>query len=97
MIQRIQSLFYFLAGLSFAGLFKFPFATSEQAIPEYLSDLAYNVQDHNVMIAVAAIGILVSIATIFMFKNRALQLKNGLLNYHPMHSSAFSSIFTDLW
>lgn len=77
MIQRIQSLFYFLAALSFGGLFKFPFATSEQPIPEYLADQAYNVQDHTVMVALAALGILVSLVTIFVFKNRPLQLKLG--------------------
>jgi hypothetical protein len=79
MIQRIQSLFYLLAGFSFAGLFKFPFATSAISIPQYLADQVYNVLDHAVLIGLTGIGIIVSLAAIFLFKNRALQLRMGLL------------------
>ena len=79
MIQRIQSIFYLLAGFSFAGLFKFPFATSVVSIPDYLNDQVYNVLDHIVMIALTGIGIIVSLAAIFLFRNRALQMRMGLL------------------
>ncbi|NNF35710.1 MAG: DUF4293 domain-containing protein [Saprospiraceae bacterium] len=79
MIQRIQSLFYLLAGFSFAGLFKFPFATSGISIPQYLADQVYNVMDHAVLIGLTGIGIIVSLAAIFLFKNRSLQLRMGLL------------------
>ena len=79
MIQRIQSLFYLLAGFSFAGLFKFPFATSAVSIPEYLSDQVYNVMDHIVLIGLTGIGVLVSLIAIFMYNNRPLQMRLGLL------------------
>lgn len=79
MIQRIQSLFYLLAGISFAGLFKLPFATSAISIPQYFSDQVYNVMDHIVLIGLTSIGILVSLSAIFLFKNRSLQLRMGLI------------------
>ena len=79
MIQRIQSIFYLLAGLCFGGLFIFPFATSEVAIPQYLSDMTYNVMDHIVLTGLAGLGILVSIIAIFIFKQRHLQLRMGYM------------------
>ncbi len=79
MIQRIQSIFYLLAGFSFAGLFKFPFATSAISIPDFLSDQVYNVLDHIVLIGLTGIGVVVCLIAIFMFKNRALQMRMGLL------------------
>ena len=79
MIQRIQSIFYLLAALSFAGLFMFPFATSEIAIPEFLSDQIYNVMDHIVLIGLTGLGLLVCIIALFLYNNRVLQMRMGIL------------------
>jgi uncharacterized membrane protein YadS len=79
MIQRIQSIFYLCAGLTFGALFKFPFATSEIAIPQYLSDQSYDVMDHSVLTVMAALGLVVSLVAIFLFRNRPLQIKLGYL------------------
>jgi Na+-translocating ferredoxin:NAD+ oxidoreductase RnfA subunit len=75
MIQRIQSIFLLLSGLSFLALFKVPFAMSTEPIPNLLSDLFYNVQDSPILMALAGVGGLVTIGAIFLYNNRGLQLK----------------------
>jgi uncharacterized membrane protein YfcA len=79
MIQRIQSIFYLLAGLSFASLFMLPFATSEEPVPNYMSDQVYNIQDHIIMMGMTIVGIFISLVAIFLYKNRGLQLRFGYL------------------
>ncbi len=75
MIQRIQSIFLLLSGISFFGLFGVPFATSSVAIPNLFTDLVYNIQDSPILLILCILGGLVSIGAIFLFNNRALQLK----------------------
>jgi hypothetical protein len=75
MIQRIQSVFLLIAGLFFGGEFILPFATSNKPIPQYLSDLVYNIHDHPVLLTITILGIVVSLAAIFLYNNRSLQLK----------------------
>ena len=77
MIQRIQSIFYFLAAICFGGLFIFPFATSDISIPKYLADLSYDVMDHAVLTGLAGLGTLLSVVAIFIFKKRDMQLRLG--------------------
>lgn len=79
MIQRIQSIFYLISGLCFAGLFKFPFATSDVSIPQLLSDRVYNVMDNIVLIILALAGAIISIVAIFLFKNRTMQIRSGYI------------------
>jgi drug/metabolite transporter (DMT)-like permease len=75
MIQRIQSIFLLLAAVGFLILYKLPFATSDASIPTLLEDKMYNVTDHVILIVLSALGGLLSLATIFLFNNRILQLK----------------------
>jgi hypothetical protein len=75
MIQRIQSIFLLLTSISFFCLFLVPFATSTVAIPQFFNDLVYNVSDHPILIGLTVIGGLISLAAIFLFNNRVLQLK----------------------
>ena len=79
MIQRIQSIFLLLSGVSFFSLFGVPFATSTVAIPNLLSDMIYNVQDSPILMVLCGLGGLLSIAAIFLFNNRPLQLKMSYL------------------
>lgn len=79
MIQRIQSIFLLLSGVSFFSLFGVPFATSMVSIPELLSDMVYNVQDSPILMVLAGLGGLVSIGAIFLFNNRAFQIKMSYL------------------
>ncbi len=75
MIQRIQSIFLLLSSIGFFSLFSLPFAVSDTAIPQLLADRMYNIQDHVVLIILAVSGGLLGLASIFLFKNRELQIK----------------------
>lgn len=79
MIQRVQSIFFLLAGLIFAGEFKFPFATSSEPSNGFLEDSIFNILDHPVMIGLTGVGILLSLVAIFLYNNRSLQLRFGYL------------------
>ncbi len=75
MIQRIQTIFLLLCGGGFGALFGLPFATSANATSQFLADKIFNVQDHILLLILTGLGILLSIGSIFLFKNRALQLR----------------------
>lgn len=75
MIQRIQSIFLLLCGISFFSLFGVPFATSSIAIPNIFNDLVYNIQDSPILLVLCILGGLMSIGAIFLFNNRVLQLR----------------------
>ena len=79
MIQRIQSIFLLLSGVSFFSLFGVPFATSSIAIPDLLSDMVYNVQDSPILMVLAGLGGLICIGAIFLYNNRPLQIKMSYL------------------
>ncbi len=79
MIQRIQTLFYALASLATGGLFFLPFASSTKATEPYLSDKIYEIGDDPIMLGLAVIGIICPLIAIFLFKNRPVQLRIGLL------------------
>lgn len=78
MIQRIQSIFLLLAGIAFFALFGLPLASSNVKAG-FFADTIFNVQDHVALMVLAALGGILSIATIFLFKNRPLQIKLGYL------------------
>ncbi len=75
MIQRIQSLFLVVAATALALLFKYPLAKSDVATAQLFSDRQFNIQDHPVMLILSGAGMLLAIVTIFLFKNRTLQIK----------------------
>ena len=77
MIQRLQTLFFFLAAACFGAEFALPFATSTEAAPGLFSDMRYSVLDHGVLIALAALGGLLCIIAIFMYRHRSNQIKTG--------------------
>jgi glucan phosphoethanolaminetransferase (alkaline phosphatase superfamily) len=77
MIQRIQSIFLFLSGLSAVSLFGIPFASSDMKTSQFLSDQVYTVQDNVILIVLVSLSALFSFVSIFLFKNRPLQLKLG--------------------
>lgn len=79
MIQRIQTIFFLLAGLCFAGQFALPFATAATPEPGIFSDAMYSVQDHVGLMILAGLGVLLSLAAIFMYGNRKNQIKTGYL------------------
>lgn len=75
MIQRVQSIFLFLSGISFFSLFGIPFATSSVPVPNIFNDLIYNIQDNAILMVLCVLGGVLSIGAIFLFNNRGLQLK----------------------
>jgi len=80
MIQRIQSLFLLVASLGFWSLFKLPFAESNKVASPFFEDQLLNINDHTVLLGLTILGGLLSLVTIFLFNNRKLQIRLGLLN-----------------
>ncbi len=81
MIQRIQTIFLFLASAASLSLLKVPMAVG---IPStqiaVLADGRFTLYDHvGLLIAFAGGGILALLA-IFLFRNRSLQMKLSLLS-----------------
>ncbi|MFZ1675959.1 MAG: DUF4293 domain-containing protein [Saprospiraceae bacterium] len=79
MIQRIQSLFLILTVGVFGVLFKLPFATSDKASAQFLADKVFDITDHPALLGLAILGAVLALVSIFMFKNRKLQLRLGYL------------------
>lgn len=80
MIQRIQTVFLALAGLSGFSLFLQPmdFARVQDATgldTSLFSDGVFDIQDHTALLVLAVLLGVIPLITIFLFKNRALQLK----------------------
>ena len=76
MIQRIQSIYLFLAAAAVLALFAIPFATSSEAQADSVifADAAFNVQDSiPMMIGFGLAGALLLII-IFLYNNRKLQM-----------------------
>ena len=76
MIQRIQSIFLLLAGITGLSLFLTPIASTE--VPNDASmlfaDASYNVQDHWSMMLAFGLGGALLLIAIFLFRNRKLQM-----------------------
>ncbi|MEM8528544.1 MAG: DUF4293 domain-containing protein [Bacteroidota bacterium] len=83
MIQRIQSIFLFLASAACFGLFGLPFASTEQPIAasELFADSEYEITDHIALIILFAGAGLMALIAIFMFKNRPLQLNLSRVSF----------------
>lgn len=79
MIQRLQTVFLFLAFLAFVALFQFPFAVSDVKSNGFLADMDYDVFDNVFLIVLSALGGVIALTAIFLFKNRVLQLKLSYL------------------
>ncbi len=75
MIQRIQTIFLFLAVLAFGSLFYFPFAKTEEAYEQFLADKVYDLSDSSLLMILVVIGICISLFAIFFYRNRPLQVK----------------------
>ncbi|MFT4533882.1 MAG: hypothetical protein ACJA1A_000074 [Saprospiraceae bacterium] len=79
MIQRIQSIFLLLASITFFLQFVFNFATSDKTSPGFLSDKLYNVLDNPVLLGLTILGGAIALFSIFLFRNRPLQLRLSYL------------------
>lgn len=81
MIQRIQSIFLFLAAVAAFSLFVFPFATTDRAVADsaIFADQLYTIQDNVALLALFAIAGGLAFVSIFLFNNRKTQLLVGRL------------------
>lgn len=79
MIQRIQSIYLLLVAAANFSLFALPFANSEKAIRSsaLFADSTYNLQDNIALLILFALGGILALVTIFLFKNRKLQIQLG--------------------
>lgn len=82
MIQRVQSIFLALAALVMALLFNknMSFASLESPLPpghseSMFADGVYNNQDHIILLVLSILAIAIPLVTIFLFRNRLLQMK----------------------
>ncbi len=81
MIQRLQTLFLLLAGLSLFSLFLLPFVDTTQATASmnFLKDGVFNIQDHIIFIVMVVLGGGLALLSILLFKNRPLQMRLSYL------------------
>ncbi|MFT6333650.1 MAG: hypothetical protein ACI86M_001725 [Saprospiraceae bacterium] len=79
MIQRVQSIFLLLASITFFLQFVFNFATSDKSSPGFLEDKIYNILDNPVLLGLTILGGAVALISIFLFRNRPLQLRLSYL------------------
>lgn len=79
MIQRIQSLYYLLAGMAQLGLFALPMATAlpPAGTPGVFADGQYNLNDQIGLLVTAGITAGLALIAIFLFKSRSLQIRLG--------------------
>ena len=80
MIQRIQSVYLFLASLASSALFGLPFASAEKTNEGIFMDGALNIYDHIGLLVLTILMAIIALASIFLFKNRVLQMNAGKLN-----------------
>lgn len=75
MIQRLQTIFLLLAAACFGGLFGLPLLKSTATSAQLLADQVYEVKDHTALLAGAGFVILLTIITIFLYRNRKTQIQ----------------------
>ncbi|MCB0519965.1 MAG: DUF4293 domain-containing protein [Saprospiraceae bacterium] len=77
MIQRIQSIFLFLAAACGFGVLAGPFATTSQTVQNstLFADAKYGVGDNVGLLILFALAGVLTLAGLFLFKNRPLQMK----------------------
>ena len=79
MIQRIQSIFLFLAAACAFGLFALPFASTSATVSasQIFADSIFNLEDNIGLLVLFGLAGLLAFVSIFLFKNRKTQLLLG--------------------
>ncbi len=79
MIQRIQSIFLFLAAASAFGLFALPFASTATQVQSsaIFADGLYNLNDNIALLILFGLAGVLALVSIFLFKNRKTQMMVG--------------------
>ena len=94
MIQRLQSIFLFLSCGSLGTAFAFPFGTSDVTTEPYLKDGVFNVHDNMGLLGMIVAAIVVCFVTIFLYKNRKLQMNICLVALFLISTTLGMIIFT---
>jgi len=83
MIQRIQSIFLFLAGGASFGVLGVPFATTDktESASALFADSIFNTQDNIALMVFFGIAGLLAIIDIFLYNNRPLQIRLGMFAF----------------
>lgn len=79
-LQRIQSVYLFLASLVGSSLFALPFASGPTKPEGILADGYLSINDNIGLIILTVLVVVLSLATIFLYNNRVLQMNLGKLN-----------------
>lgn len=79
MIQRIQSLFLLLATASYVALIFLPIATSKVHYGTIMDDGVFLTTEYNWLLVMAVLAAVIIFITIFLYRDRLLQLKMSLL------------------
>lgn len=76
MIQRIQTIYLFLAAAAAGAMFALPIATTAEAQADSVvfADAAFEVQDKITMMGAFGLAALLLFVIIFLFNNRSLQM-----------------------
>lgn len=82
MLQRIQSIYLLLGALAIGGLFALPFAQTDAAVANssVFQDAIFNIFDIIGVLVLFCLGAFSSLVAIFLYNNRTLQMKVGLLS-----------------
>lgn len=80
MIQRIQSIYLLLSSVFTSLLFMFPIASAEKTADGAFQDGVLDVNDNGVLFGLAIAVAALTFLSIFLFKNRILQMNLGKLN-----------------
>lgn len=77
MLQRIQTLFLFLAVLALGALAVSPFLTLPQPLEAsvFFRDGSFDIHDHVLFMVLFSLALLLALISIFTYRNRPLQLK----------------------
>ena len=77
MLQRIQTLLLFLATLALGALAVSPFLSVTQSMEGsgFFSDGIFDIHDHLLFMVLFSVALLITLFSIFSYRNRPLQLK----------------------
>ena len=83
MLQRIQSIFLFLAAGTAFAMLGLPLATSNKAVTSsaFFSDQVYNIQDHGALLGAFAVAGALALICIFLFNNRQAQIRVAIFAF----------------
>ena len=83
MIQRIQTIFLFLAAVASLALWALPFASTSEALPNtaIFSDRLFTIQDNIGLMVLFSLAGVLALGAIFLFNNRSTQMRMAIIAF----------------